>query len=65
MEKAVSLDEVLDLISEKYVKLKPESRAALKECAKIEVLERNTTLVSANQYSKTLMFMVTGALRAY
>jgi CRP-like cAMP-binding protein len=65
MEKAVSVDGALDLIGEKYIKLKPESRAALKECARIEVFERNTILVKAQQYSKALMFMITGALRAY
>lgn len=65
MEKAVSVDGALDLIGEKYLKLKPESRAALKKRARIEVFERNTILVKAQQYSKTLMFMITGALRAY
>lgn len=65
MDKTVSIDEALDLINKRYLKLKPESRAALKECARIEVFERNTVLVKENQYSKALMFIITGALRAY
>ncbi|NQX43367.1 cAMP-binding domain of CRP or a regulatory subunit of cAMP-dependent protein kinases [Pedobacter steynii] len=65
MEEIVSLDEALALIEKRYLKLKPESRTALMECARIEVFERNAILVKEHQYSKSLMFMVKGALRAY
>jgi len=65
MDVPVSLDGALDLIGKKYLELKPESRNALKECAKIEAFEKNTILIKENQYSDGLMFIITGALRAY
>jgi len=40
MDEIVSLDGALDLIAKKYLKLKPESRTALKECARINVFEK-------------------------
>ncbi|WP_073232982.1 Crp/Fnr family transcriptional regulator [Pedobacter caeni] len=65
MDEMISLDGALDLIGKRYVKLKADSRQALKECSRIEVFEKNTILVKADQYSKALMFIITGALRAY
>ncbi|PSL49898.1 CRP-like cAMP-binding protein [Chitinophaga niastensis] len=65
MDNVISIDDTINLIDKKYLKLKPESRKALKECARMEVFDKHAIIARENQYSEILIFIVTGVLRAY
>lgn len=65
MDNIISIDDTINLIDKRYLKLKPESRSALKECSRIEVFDKHAVIIKENQYADILIFIVTGVLRAY